>query len=60
VADVEIGYRSVSAGHAGVIAYKLGRKVLWDAKEMFPGDLGAQALALMTKKYRAPWTLPAV
>jgi hypothetical protein len=42
-----------------VIAYKLGRKVLWDAKEeTFPGDAAAQAL--MTKKYRAPWVLPAV
>jgi predicted dehydrogenase len=59
VADVEIGYRSVSACHAGVIAYKLGRKVRWDAKlETFPGD--AEAQALMTKRYRAPWTLPAV
>jgi predicted dehydrogenase len=59
VADVEIGYRSVSACHAGVIAYKLQRKVLWDAKEeTFPGDAAAQAL--MTKKYRAPWALPAV
>jgi predicted dehydrogenase len=58
-ADVEIGYRSVSACHAGVIAYKLGRKVRWDAKqETFPGD--AEAQALMTKKYRAPWSLPAV
>ena len=45
VADVEIGYRSVSACHAGVIVYKLGRKVEWDA------SLGT---------FRAPWTLPAV
>jgi hypothetical protein len=59
VADVEIGYRSVSACHVGVIAYKLSRKVLWNAKEeTFPGDAAAQAL--MTKKYRAPWSLPAV
>ena len=59
VADVEIGYRSVSACHAGVIAYKLGRKVKWDAKlETFPGD--AEAQAMMTKRYRSPWTLPAV
>jgi predicted dehydrogenase len=59
IADVEIGYRSVSACHAGVIAYRLGRKVRWDAKaETFPGDAGAQAM--LTKKYRQPWTLPAV
>jgi hypothetical protein len=59
VADVEIGYRSVSACLAGVIAYRLGRKVRWDAQaQTFPGDEAAQAM--MTKKYRIPWTLPAV
>jgi predicted dehydrogenase len=59
VADVEIGYRSVSTCHVGVIAYRLGRKVRWDAKkETFPNDSEAQAM--MTKKYRSPWTLPAV
>ncbi len=59
VADVEIGYRSVSACHVGTIAYRLGRKVRWDASaETFPAD--AEARALMTKKYRDPWKLPAV
>ena len=58
VADVEIGYRSITACHAGVIAYRLGRKVKWDAKaQTFPGDTEAQAM--MTKKYRSPWALPA-
>jgi predicted dehydrogenase len=59
VADVETGYRSVSACLVGIIAYRLGRKVRWDAKTgTFPGDPEAQSM--MTKKYRAPWTLPAV
>jgi predicted dehydrogenase len=59
VADVETGYRSISACHAGVIAYRLGRKVKWDAMaQTFPGD--AEAQAMMTKKYRAPYGLPAV
>jgi predicted dehydrogenase len=59
VADVETGYRSISACHAGVIAYRLGRKVKWDVQaQTFPGD--AEAQAMMTKKYRAPYTLPAV
>lgn len=59
IADVETGYRSVSACHVGTIAYRLGRKVRWDAQaETFPGD--AEAQAMMTKKYRAPWVLPAV
>jgi predicted dehydrogenase len=59
VADVETGYRSVTACHTGTIAYRLGRKVRWDAKsETFPGD--RQAQAMMTKRYRAPWVLPTV
>ena len=59
IADVETGYRSVSACLVGVIAYRLGRKVRWDAKaETFPGDTEAQAM--MTKRYRAPWHLPSV
>jgi len=58
-ADVEIGYRSISPCHIGTIAYRLGRKVKWDVKaETFPGD--AEAQAMMTKRYRAPWKLPAV
>jgi predicted dehydrogenase len=59
VADVETGYRSITPCHVGTIAYRLGRKVKWDAQaQTFPGD--AQAQAMMTKRYRAPWTLPAV
>jgi hypothetical protein len=59
VADVETGYRSVSACLVGVIAYRLGRTVKWDsAARTFPGDSEAQAM--MTKRYRAPWTLPKV
>jgi hypothetical protein len=59
VSDVEIGHRSVTACHIGVIAYRLGRTVRWDGKrERFPGD--AEAQRMTTKKYREPWTLPAV
>ncbi len=58
VADVEIGHRSVTACHLGVMAYKLGRKIRWDpARERVVGDQEAQALT--TKRYRAPWSLPA-
>jgi hypothetical protein len=49
----------VSACLVAVIAYRLGRKVKWDsAARTFPGDSEAQAM--MTKRYRAPWTLPRV
>ncbi len=58
-ADVEIGHHSISACHVGTIAYRLGRKVKWDAAaQTFPGD--AEARAMMTKKYRAGFALPAV
>ena len=57
VADVEIGHRSVTACHLGVIAYRLGRQVNWDAaNERIVGD--AEAQAMTTKKYREPWALP--
>jgi len=52
--DVETMHRSTSAGLLGVIAYKTGRKLAWDAQqELFPGD--AEANKLLTKEYRKPW-----
>jgi predicted dehydrogenase len=52
--DVETMHRSTSAGLLGVIAFKLRRKLAWDAQqEQFPGD--AQANQLLTKEYRQPW-----
>jgi predicted dehydrogenase len=58
-ADVEIGHRSVSACHIGVIAYRLGSILMWDAaREQFIGD--EQAQAMTSRKYRKPWTLPEV
>jgi len=52
--DVETTHRSTSAPHLGNIAFKLGRKLNWDAqREQFPGD--AEANKLLSKEYRAPW-----
>jgi len=54
--DVETMHRSTSAGLLGAIAYKLGRKLTWDAEqEQFPGD--AEANKLLTKEYRKPWVV---
>jgi predicted dehydrogenase len=54
--DVETMHRSTSAGLLGVIAFKLGRKLTWDAQqEQFPGD--SEANRLLTKEYRKPWTV---
>jgi hypothetical protein len=44
------------ACHLGNIAYRLGRRVAWDvAGEKMIGD--AEAQALVTRPYRAPWAL---
>jgi hypothetical protein len=52
--EVETMHRSTSAGLLGVIAFKLGRKLTWDAEqEQFPGD--PEANKLLTKEYRKPW-----
>jgi predicted dehydrogenase len=52
--DVETMHRSTSVGLLGVIAYKLGRKLRWDApREQFLDD--AEANKLLTKEYRKPW-----
>ena len=47
------------ACHLGNIAFRTGRRVHWDAaREQIIGD--AEAQKLVTKAYRAPWTLPAI
>jgi predicted dehydrogenase len=54
--DVEIGHNSMLACHLGNIAYRVGRRVQWDAKaERIVGDDEAQKLVM--KAYRAPWSL---
>jgi predicted dehydrogenase len=55
--DVENHYPLAVTLNLGNIAYKVGRKVRWDAKkEEIIGD--AEANALAHPEYRAPWTLP--
>ncbi len=55
-ADVEIGHRSVSACHLGVIAYRTGRKIRWDrAVERILDDPEAQQMT--SREYRPPWKL---
>ena len=55
-ADVEIGHRSVTACHLGVISYRTGRKVRWDReREVIPDDPEAQAMT--SRRPRPPWSL---
>ena len=56
VSDVEIGHDSMIACHLANIAFRVGRKVTWDAEgEQIVDDPEAQKL--VSKPYRAPWTL---
>jgi predicted dehydrogenase len=56
-ADVEIGARAAAFCHLANIAYRVGRKVRIDpATGRFPND--AEAAALATRKYRAPYVVP--
>jgi hypothetical protein len=55
-ADVEIGHRSTTVPLLGNIAYKTGRKLMWNAaKEDFVND--AAASKLLGRKARKPWDL---
>ncbi len=57
VAPVETAHRSITICHLGNIAMRLGRESLrWDpAKETIQDD--AEATAMLSRKYREPWTL---
>jgi predicted dehydrogenase len=58
ICRAEIGHRSVSVCHLGVLALRLGRKLQWDpAKEDFAGD--AEASSYVGRVMRAPWSLDA-
>lgn len=57
ICDVEIGHRSATCCHLGTIVARLGRKIQWDPKsETIAND--AEATAMLTRPYRAPWKLP--
>jgi hypothetical protein len=59
VADIEIAHRSTNTCHLGNIAYKVGRKLKWDAeRETFPED--REVNALLAREYRKGYELPEV
>jgi predicted dehydrogenase len=56
VAPARIAHRSITIGHLGVIAMKLGRKVEWDPDvERFVND--PEADRYLSRPMRAPWHL---
>lgn len=55
ICDVEIGHRSVSVCHLGVLSLRLGRKLRWDpAAEQFVQD--KEADGWLAREQRRPWT----
>jgi predicted dehydrogenase len=56
ICDVEVGHRSASVGHIGVIALRLGAKLHWDpVAETFTGDRSKEANAMMAREMRKPY-----
>ena len=54
---IEDGYRSTTTVKLAMIAYDVGRKIVWDAKaEQIVGD--PAAAKLLKRPYRAPWKHP--
>jgi predicted dehydrogenase len=55
ICEAEIGHRSVSVCHLGVIAIRLGRKLRWDPdREQFVGD--KEADGFIAREMRKPWS----
>jgi len=59
ICDGEIGHRSVSVCHLGVIAMRLGRELKWNPqREQFIGD--KEANGWLAREQRKPWSYEAL
>jgi hypothetical protein len=57
IADIESAHRSSCLPMLGMLSWKLGRSIQWDAeKEEIIGD--PEANKLLSREYRAPWVYP--
>lgn len=55
--NMEVAHRVSTLAHLGNIAYRTGRKIVWDdVKEVVVGDRAADKL--VSAPYRKPWHLP--
>jgi myo-inositol 2-dehydrogenase / D-chiro-inositol 1-dehydrogenase len=60
ICEAEIGHRSVSVCHLGVMAIRTARKLTWDpAKQEFTGD-SSDANQYLKREMRKPWSYEAV
>jgi predicted dehydrogenase len=58
VADIDSAHRSSCLPMLGMLSWKAGRSIQWDAdKEQIMGD--AEASKLLSRAYRGPWEYPA-
>ena len=58
VSDIAIAHNSTNVALLGMLSYKLGRSIKWDAEDhQIPGD--PEADAMLRREYREPWTYPA-
>jgi predicted dehydrogenase len=56
IASVEVGHRSASLCHLGVIALRAGRKLRWDPDaELFTGEGAEEANAHLARQMRKPF-----
>ncbi len=59
IAPVEVAYRAISVGLLGEIAMTTGQTIKWDPENEVIID-NPRASRLLSRPYRAPWTLPIV
>ena len=57
ICDIEIGHRSSSTAILGNLALRSGPTVDWDAKAERVTNGNQKATELLTRAYRAPWSL---
>jgi predicted dehydrogenase len=56
ICDVEIGHRSISVAHLGVISVRMNQALKWDPeKEQFTGENAKEANKWLTREQRKPY-----
>ncbi|GAC1515883.1 MAG: Gfo/Idh/MocA family oxidoreductase [Gemmatimonadaceae bacterium] len=56
ICDIEVGHRSTTTALLGNIAFRTGRRIVWDAqREQIVGD--KEASTHLVRQYRRPWKI---